>query len=118
MKTRKSRRRSTRSADHDVMVWATASAVKQSAIRLTAMMAGLPRTTGAIHRQLTKLYAATPAQISACHQRGTNASSSSARVNSHNTTASPVDRAINGACQIEIGAVEPICEVTACAIVP
>ena len=45
--------------------------------------------------QLTKLKAATAAQISACHQRSLNVSSNSARVNSQNTTTLPVDSAIS-----------------------
>ena len=68
--------------------------------------------------QLTKLKAATAAQTSPCHQRSLNASSNSARVNSQNTTTLPVDSAISGACQIEIGDVEPIEQLTACAAEP
>src|SRR5215471_13073533 len=95
MKTRTRRRRSTRSADHDEMVCATASAMKPSAIRLVVMT----DSRAAIHRQLTKLNAATAAQITPCHQRKRNSSSNNARVNSQNTTTLPLDSAISGACQ-------------------
>ena len=63
---------------------------------------------GAIHMQLPKLNVATAAQINACHQRNLRESSNSARVNSQNTTTLPVDSAINGACAIETGDVDPI----------
>ncbi len=73
---------------------------------------------GAIHKQLMKLKAATAAQIKACRQRRAKASSNSARVNSQNTTTLPVDSAINGACESDIGGVTPIAEVAACAADP
>src|SRR3954454_14567132 len=114
MKTRTPRRRSTRSVDHDVMVCVTANAMKPSATRLTARTATRTPDAGAIHMQLTKLNAVTPAHTSACHQRNLNASSNSARVNSQNTTTLPVDSAISGAYPIEIGKLAPIENVTAC----
>jgi len=39
-------------------------------------------------------------------------------VNSHNTTTLPVDSAISGACQADIGSVAPIAEIPACAADP
>ena len=72
------------------------------------MMDSRAPDAGAIHMQLTKLNAATAAQISACHQRSLNVSSNSARVNSQNTTTLPVDSAIRGACAGETGGVAPI----------
>jgi hypothetical protein len=68
----------------------------------------LPPGAGAIHRQLTKLNAATAAHTSPCHQRSLNVSSNKARVNSQNTTTLPVDSAINGACAIVTCDVDPI----------
>ena len=82
--------------------------MKPSATRLIAMMEIRALHAGAIHMQLTKLNAATAAHSSACHQRNLNASSNSARVNSQNTTTLPVDSAINGACGIETGELQPI----------
>src|SRR4051794_12181093 len=108
MKTRTRRRRSTRSADHEAMVCATARATKPSARRFNATMETRALETGAIHMQLTKLKAATAAHTNPCHQRSLNVSSNSARVNSQNTTTLPVDSAMTGACQIETGAVAPI----------
>ena len=90
------------------MVCPTASTIKPSASRLIAMMDSRASDAGAIHMQLTKLKAATAAQISACHQRSLNVSSNSARVNSQNTTTLPVDSAISGACATDTGDVAPI----------
>ena len=82
------------------------------------MIDGRTPDAGASHMQLTKLKAATAAQISACHQRSLNVSSNSARVNSQNTTTLPVDSAITGACTAATGDVAPIDAVTACAADP
>ena len=82
--------------------------MKPSAIRLIAMMDSRAPEAGAIHMQLTKLKAATAAQMSPCHHRSLKASSNSARVNSQNTTTLPVDSAIKGACVTDTGAVAPI----------
>src|SRR5690242_17773247 len=103
MKTRTERRSSTRSAVHVRTLWSTASAMKLSASRLAAMIETRIVATGAMKRQLTKLNAVTAAHSKPCHQRNLNASSNSARVNSQNTTALPVDKAISGACQVENG---------------
>ena len=82
--------------------------MKPSAIRSTAMIDSRAPDAGAIHMQLTKLKVATAAQTSACHQRSSNVSSNSARVNSQNTTTLPVDSAIRGACAADTGDVAPI----------
>src|SRR5258708_23844779 len=110
MRTRNGRRPSNRSAGQEAMVGPTANAIKPRTSRLIAMTEGrtFPADAGAIQAQLMKLKPATAAQTSACHQRILNASSNSARVNSQNTTMLPVDIAINGACQIETGDVEPL----------
>src|SRR4029453_8921904 len=108
MKTRTRRRLSTRSADQDVIVCATANTIKPSASKLIAMIDGRTPDAGASHMQLTKLKTATATQISACHQRSLNVSSNNARVNSQNTTTLPVDTAIKGAWAIHIGGVVPI----------
>src|SRR5215207_5456488 len=118
IKTRTRRRPSTRSDGQDAMVCATARTIKPSASRLTAIMDSRTPDAGASHMQLTKLKAATAAQISACHQRSLNVSSNSARVNSQNTTALPVDSAITGACSAATCDVAPIDAVTACAADP
>ncbi|MBB4383116.1 hypothetical protein GGD61_007815 [Bradyrhizobium sp. SBR1B] len=60
---------------------------------------------GAIQTQPAKLKAVTSAQTHPCHQRRRNSSSNRERVNSQNTTMVPVDNAISGACQSEIGEV-------------
>ena len=109
MKTRTRRRPSTRSADQDgdgLRDRQRDKAEREQVDRDDRQ----PRVAagGAIHMQLTKLNAATAAQISPCHQRNLKASSNSARVNSQNTTTLPVDSAISGACQTDTGEVAPI----------
>src|SRR5215470_1241913 len=118
MKIRKLRRPSTRSAGHDEIVCTTARTMKPSAIRLTAVIARRAFPLDAIHRQLTKLKAATASQISPCHQRKTKASSNSARQNSQNTTTLPVESAISGACQAAIADVTLNADVAAWAAEP
>ncbi len=100
------------------MVCPTARAIKPSATRLIATMESRAKPAGAIHRQLTKLNAATASQISACHHRKEKASSNSARQNSQNTTTLPVDNASSGACQNETADMGPMPEIAAWAAEP
>jgi hypothetical protein len=125
MKIRKRRRLSTRSIDHDAMVWPIASAIKTRAIKLM-VIEGMPtpRTrklsadAGPSTKQLTRLMPTTAAQGSTCQARSSNASSKSALANSQNTTTFPVDSAISGARHgvSEVG--NPAAELTACAADP
>ena len=69
MKTLTRRRPSTRSADHELSVCPTASAMKPSTSTLIVMMEICAFPPGAIHMQLTKLNATIAAQINACHHR-------------------------------------------------
>ena len=80
MKTRTRRRRSTRSADQDATVCPTASAMKPSASRLTAMIESRALPAGAIHMQLTKLNAATASPDQPVPPAQAEPSSNSARV--------------------------------------
>src|SRR6478752_4754151 len=98
-KTRALRRRSTRSAGQEAIICPTASAMKPSEIRLTAVTENRTWPLGAIQTQPAKLKAVTSAQTHPCHQRRRNSSSNRERVNNQNTTMVPVDIAISGACQ-------------------
>src|SRR6185312_4808989 len=118
MNIRRLRRPSTRSADQEAIVCATARMIKPSAIRLTAVIARRALPAGAIHMQLTKLKATIASQTNPCHQRKVKASSNSARQNNQNTTTFPVESAISGACQAKTGDVLPIAEVAAWAAEP
>ena len=112
------RRRSTRSADHEAMVCVTANAMTPSTISLTGDIRRPPdarrRKPHAIdeaegHHRRPDHECQAPQLEPVIEQRA------GEQPEHHHL---PVDSAISGACEMEIGDVEPIEELTACAADP